>query len=137
MHEPKIKWQAAPSEKNLAAARSYLNLLFTDPQVAQLLRSLKRVPVRRFEAKDLLRASQTHLLKKKNKKVRDTLKDIKKGHAISPVLLVRGNGTTGVTLTIADGQHRICASWHWDEDCPIAACLAPLPRSAAPSKRRS
>jgi len=137
MREPKIKWEAAPSQKNLAAARSYLSLLFTDEQVAQLIRSLKKVPVRQFEAKDLLRASQTHLLKKKNKKVRDTLKDIKKGRAISPVLLVRGAGATGATLTIADGHHRICASWHWDEDCPIAVCLAPLPRSAAPSRRRS
>jgi hypothetical protein len=137
MREPPIKWEAAPAEKDLAAARSYLSLLFTDREVAQVLRNLKKAPLRQFEAKDLLRASQTHLLKKKNRKVRETLRDIRKGHAIAPVLLVRGAAAMGVTTTIADGHHRICASWHWDETCPIAVCLAPLPRASAPSKRRS
>ena len=53
----------------------------------------------------------------------DQLKKIKKGKKISPVLLVRGEGQSGVTLTIADGHHRICASWQWDENAPVACRL--------------
>lgn len=78
------------------------------------------------QAKDLLRASQTHLLDKDNPQVEAELKKIKKGKKLSPVLLVRGDGRNNVTLTIADGQHRICGSWYWDEDCPVACCVANL-----------
>jgi hypothetical protein len=42
------------------------------------------------------------------------------------VLIVRGDAAKGVTLTIADGYHRICASWQWDEDQEIACCIADL-----------
>ena len=77
-----------------------------------------------------MRASQTHLLEKDNPHVAASLKKIKKGKKLSPVLLVRGNGAHGVTLMIADGQHRICASWHWDEDEPVACCLASLAAEA-------
>jgi hypothetical protein len=49
------------------------------------------------------------------------LKKIKKGKQLSPILLVRGNLTTDVALQIADGYHRVCASYHTDEndDIPV------------------
>jgi hypothetical protein len=56
------------------------------------------------------------------------LKKIKKGEKMSPVLLIKGDAWHGVTLIIADGHHRICASWYLDEDAPIDCCLVPLPK---------
>jgi len=87
---------------------------------------LRDAPTVDYAAKDLLRASRTHLLDKDSPHVAEDLKKIKKGKKLSPVLLVRGDGRQGITLTIADGYHRICASWHWDERCPVACCLADL-----------
>ena len=56
------------------------------------------------------------------------LKKLKKGKALSPVLLVRGNAATGAAMTVADGYHRICASWYKDENIPIACRIVSLPR---------
>ena len=48
----------------------------------------------------------------------------RKGNALSPILLVRGDFATGVPLQIADGYHRVCASYHTDEntDIPVVSC---------------
>jgi hypothetical protein len=127
MSSKKIRWESVASEHDYEAARSYLTLLFSKRDVAAILKSLQRAPISEFPAKDLLRASQTHLLDKDNPKVREVLKDLKKGKSISPVLIVRGDAKLGATLTIADGHHRICAAWHFHEKCPISCCLAELP----------
>jgi hypothetical protein len=42
------------------------------------------------------------------------------------VLLVRGRLGAGVPLTVADGYHRICASYHLDENAPIPCRIADL-----------
>ena len=120
-------WLPKPSKQDCAAARDYLTLLFPPAPARKLADALARAPVIHRQAKDLLRASQTHLLDKDNPHVANQLKKIKKGRKMSPVLLVRGDAGTGVTLTIADGHHRICASWYWGEDAPIACCLVALP----------
>ena len=133
MPSKKIRWEKQAAEDDYDAALRYLTLLLPDREAKKVVAALRRAPTGEFAAKDLLRASQTHLLEKDNDKVRETLKDIKKGKAISPVLLVRGDARIGATLTIADGYHRICGSWHWHESCPIACCLADLP--STPKKK--
>ena len=120
-------WEKAPSEEDYEAAEKYLRLLFTDSQAKKLTTALRRASCIQYEAKDLLRASQTHLMGKDNPDVARILKKIKNKKKLSPVLLVRGHGSKAVTLTIADGYHRICASWHWDEKLPVACCLVDLP----------
>jgi hypothetical protein len=117
-------WEKAPVAEDYRAAHDYLTLLFSAAETARLVRRLRAAPTIQREAKDLLRASQTHLLDADNPHVANETKKIKKGKKISPVLLVRGEGRNGTTLIIADGHHRICASWYWDEDCPVACCLA-------------
>ena len=119
-------WEAKASTHDYAAAEKYLTLLFTDQEAKRLVKALRAAPTTEYEAKDLLRASQTQLLSKDDPHVAEDLKKIKKGKKLSPVLLVRGNDKSGVTLTIADGHHRICASWYRDEKCPVACCLASL-----------
>jgi hypothetical protein len=120
-------WEKAPSEEDFKAAEKYLRLLFSDGQAKTLTAALRRAPCIQYEAKDLLRASQTHLMSKDNPDVARNMKKIKKKKKLSPVLLVRGSGPKGVTLTIADGYHRICASWQWDEKLPVACCLVEMP----------
>jgi hypothetical protein len=120
-------WQRKAASEDYAAAQKYLSLLFAVGDATRLVKALRAAPTMEYEAKDLLRASQTHLLGKDSTHVADDLKKIKKGKKLSPVLLVRGRAGAGVTLTIADGYHRICASWHWDERCPVACCLVDLP----------
>jgi hypothetical protein len=117
-------WERKPASEDYRAAHDYLTLLFSEKQGTKIVQRLRAAPIILRQAKDLLRASQTHLLGEDNPQVAFELKKIKKGKKLSPVLLVRGNGLNGATLIIADGQHRICGSWHWDEDCPVACCLA-------------
>ena len=119
-------WESKPANEDYLAAHDYLSLLFTEIETRKIVDRLRRAPTTQREGKDLLRASQTHLLDADDPHVAADLKKIKKGKKLSPVLLVRGDGKHGVTLTIADGQHRICASWHWDENAPVACCIASL-----------
>ena len=126
MKDKDVIWENAPSEKDCKAAEKYLRLLFHDNQAKRLTAALRRAPCIAYEAKDLLRASQTHLATEDNPDVARDMKKIRKKKKLSPVLLVRGDGGNGVTLTIADGYHRICASWHWNEKLPVACCLVDL-----------
>ena len=116
-------WSRAPAPKDLTAARDYLSLVLADNELSGLIAALGNAPTIKRDAKDLLRASQTHLLEEDNTHVAKNLKRIKKGKKLSPVLLIRGDAPKGVTLTIADGHHRICASWYWNENEPVACRL--------------
>jgi hypothetical protein len=119
-------WESKPAKEDYAAAHDYLSLLFSEAETRKIVDRLRRAPTIQRQGKDLLRASQTHLLGEDDPHVAADLKKIRKGKKLSPVLLVRGDGRHAVTLTIADGQHRICASWHWDENAPVACCVAPM-----------
>ena len=55
------------------------------------------------------------------------LKRVAKGQLLSPVLLVRGRAGLGTALIVADGYHRICASYHLDEDADIHCRLVDAP----------
>ena len=116
-------WRKTPAAKDYGAAEDYLTLLFDETQARQLVHRLRSAkPVKR-QAKDLLRASRTRLLEENNPHVTAELKKIRKKKKLSPVLLVRGDAKRNMPLIIADGDHRICASWHLDEDAPVACCL--------------
>jgi hypothetical protein len=43
---------------------------------------------------------------------------------LSPILAVRGDLMTGVQLQIADGYHRVCASYYTDENTDIPVVIA-------------
>jgi hypothetical protein len=117
-------WERKAATEDYRAANEYLTLIFSEAQARSLVRKLRAAPTTKRQAKDLLRASQTQLLEKESPHVENDLKKIKKGKKLSPVLLIRGDGNRGVTLTIADGHHRICASWYWNEDVPVASALS-------------
>ena len=127
MAEDKI-WKNRPEDHDYPAAQEYLSLVVEEAVARKIVASLRRATTVHFKAKDLLRASQLFLLPRENSHVVADLKKIKKGNALSPVLLVRGNAATGAPMTVADGYHRICASWYRDENIPIACRIVSMPR---------
>ena len=107
-------WQDQPEEKDFLAARTYLSLLL-EPKQAKKLAELERASgLEHFMAKDILRASGLPLLSADNHEVAKDLSKVKSGTKLSPVLLVRGS-----PLWVADGYHRVCASYSLDEDAEI------------------
>jgi hypothetical protein len=113
------KWKHAPDEHDFPAAAKYLSLLADEPRVKALIETLHRAPPEHHMAKDILRAAGLPLLSVDNPHVASDLAKIKDGAALSPILLVRGDFVTGQALQIADGYHRVCASFHTDENTDI------------------
>jgi hypothetical protein len=120
-----VLWRSEPEEHNYPAAADYLALLATPGQINEILAALKKAPIVYKKAKDLLRASRLALLPVDNPHVASDLAKIKKGMQLSPILLVRGDLTNDVALQIADGYHRVCASYHIDENTDIPVKIVP------------
>jgi hypothetical protein len=120
-------WKREPDEHDYPAAADYLTLLL-DPVVAEkVVQELRDAPLVHRKAKDLLRASGLPLLDRDNPHVAGDLEKVRNGVKLSPVLLVRGDLATGRPLVVADGYHRICASYHLDENTDIPCRLGDLP----------
>lgn len=113
----KIKWLAAPEAHNFEAAASYLTLLYNTKRVATTIAALRKATLAEFKAKDIFRATRLSLLGVSNLHVENDIKKIKRGDAISPLLLVRDEEVGRVV--IADGYHRMCAVYRFDEDAWI------------------
>ena len=122
---PAVLWGDEPDEHDYPAAADYLALLATSEQISEIVTALKQAPVVHKKAKDLLRASQLALLPEDNPHVCRDLKKIKKGTRLSPILAVRGDLNTGVAMQIADGYHRVCASYYTDENTDIPVRIVP------------
>jgi len=120
-----VLWGDEPDEHDYPAAADYLALLATATQISDIVAALKQAPVVHKKAKDLLRASQLALLAEDNPHVQRDLKKIKKGTPLSPILAVRGDLNTGVAMQIADGYHRVCASYYTDENTDIPVRIVP------------
>jgi hypothetical protein len=112
-------WKDQPDEHDYPAAADYLSLLMPPARAKQIVRRLRAAPIFRWKGKDLLRTSRLPPLPPENFHVARDLKKVKEGKKLSPVLLVRGQLTADIPLTVADGYHRICASYHLDEDADI------------------
>jgi hypothetical protein len=124
---PKIRWKDDPEEHDYPAAADYLSLVLPDAVVTVALTGLRATPLTHRKAKDILRASGLPLLPKSNPHVAADLLKVSKGKALSPVLLVRGEARVAVPALIADGYHRVCASYHLDENSEIPCRLADFP----------
>jgi hypothetical protein len=123
-----VKWLEKPGAHDFPAAADYLALLADSDIVNELTQRLQLGTVVHKKAKDILRAAQLRLLPVDNAHVAADLSKIKKGNPLSPILLVRGDLVTGVPLQIADGYHRVCASYHTDENTDIPVVIAALNR---------
>jgi len=114
---PKIGWLNEVEEHDYPAAESYLNIIYPTTQVKDVVKKLRVAPVVEFKAKDVFRASGLSLLGVSNSHVAKDIKKIKKGKALSPLLLVRDTAIGKVV--IADGYHRMCAIYKFNEDALI------------------
>ena len=125
-----VRWAASPAEHDYPAAGAYLELLAPAALVDGLVALLAEAPTVHRDAKDILRAARLPLLPADNPAVRRDLRKIRKGTPLSPVLLVRGGLDAARNLQVADGYHRVCASYHVNENTPVACRLVTAP--AAP-----
>ncbi len=123
----KEHWKSTPDDHDYPAAHDYLSLVAPDVQVKALVKALMDAPIMKRQAKDLLRAGGLAVLPDTNVHVAKDLEKVNRGEQLSPVLLVRGDASRGAPLVVADGYHRICASYHLDEDADIPCRLVDRP----------
>jgi hypothetical protein len=117
-----IKWKPAATEKDIAAAKEYLTLVFKPQDVDAAIGKLskRRKIIEEFKAKDILRAAEMQLLPETNEDVRDEFRKIVKRTPFVPIILVR----KGHRLFIADGYHRTCAAYYLNKDSEVHCVLA-------------
>lgn len=115
--EYEIKWSSEPEEHDYPAAESYLSLLVDEDAVKTLIGKLRSAPVSKYKAKDIFRASDLSLLGVSNAHVEKDQRKIQSGRELSPLLLVRDSRSGRVV--IADGYHRLCAVYSYNEDAVI------------------
>jgi hypothetical protein len=114
-------WKDEPEAQDFPAAKSYLSLLIGPKAAGRLVKALrKEAAIQHFAAKDILRAASLPLLAADDSEVAADLEKVKHGIKLSPVLLVQG-----APLWVADGYHRVCASYHLDEKEPVPCLIAP------------
>lgn len=114
---PSIIWLNEPEEHDYPAALSYLKLIYDEMIASKYVEQLKAAEMATFTAKDIFRASGLSLLGISNSHVNRDRKKIKAAEELSPILLVRASIIGKVV--IADGYHRLCAVYSFDEDAVI------------------
>ena len=117
MKKISIKWLKTPQKHDYPAARAYLNLLLTPREARKIVDKLKRANVEQFAAKDILRAADVPLLPASDGDVKRDRQSIIQRTALSPLLLYRDPAFRRVI--IADGYHRLCAVYSFDEQAMI------------------
>jgi hypothetical protein len=118
-----VKWLDEPEAHDYDAAAAYLSMLAEKDTVDKTVAALKAAQPVSQKAKDILRAAELRLLPEANAHVRADLGKISDGKKLSPILLVRGSAVGGYALQIADGYHRVCASYLTDENTDIPCHL--------------
>jgi hypothetical protein len=110
-------WLKTPEDHDYPAAASYLELLYPRKKVLTLVADLRKAKITKYKAKDIFRASRLSLLGVSNSHVERDRQKIKQAVPLSPILLVRP-ADNGMVI-IADGYHRLCAVYSFDEDARI------------------
>ncbi|MDD5298176.1 MAG: hypothetical protein PHU46_14800 [Rhodocyclaceae bacterium] len=120
--QTEIHWLPDVEAHDYPAAESYLLIIYGEDRVAQMVATLRAAPIAQFKAKDIFRASQLSLLGVSNSHVQKDRDKILAGKSLSPLLLVRDpqNGK----VVIADGYHRLCAIYGFNEDALIHCKIA-------------
>ena len=113
----KIIWLTKPGDNDYQSSLSYLSLIFDIKSAKKLVKSLKKVSMTSFKAKDIFRSSGLSLLGISNGHIEKNTKKLQAGIGLPPVLLVRDDKQR--RLIIADGYHRLCSVYLIDEDADI------------------
>lgn len=126
------KWAADPAKHDYPSAGNYLSLLADEHLTGDLVDRLEKAPTVYHRANDILRAANLALLPLDDFRVEADLRKIVEGEILSPVLIIRGDILRGYPTTIADGYHRVCASYHLSEGTYIPCRIAELPVAEKP-----
>jgi hypothetical protein len=124
MSKRQLTWKKKPEAEDYRGALAFLSLTCSEIEAKKLVRALRKSRTIEHTAKDLLRASELPLLPRDEPHVDDDLRRIHKRKSLAPILLVQGEMTKGVPLTVADGYHRICAICYYDENALIPCRMA-------------
>jgi hypothetical protein len=118
-----VKWLPKPEKRDFQAAEDYLSLIMPAKRAAGYRKRLSaaRNDITHRKARDILRASRLELLGEDNKHVASDLRKAASGAALSPIMLLRGDDEH--PLIVADGYHRVCASYWIDENTDIPCVL--------------
>jgi hypothetical protein len=96
--KPVIIWLPEPEAHDYPAAASYLRLLFDPTAVALQINRMVHASMIEFKAKDIFRASGLSLLGISNSHVKANQRKIRKGQALSPLLLVADDNRVVATI---------------------------------------
>lgn len=113
----KIECLSEPQKHDYSSAESYLTLTLEQQAAKNVVKELERAEMSEFPEKDIFRASGLSLLGVSNSHVEKDRPKIILNERLSPLLLFRGQH--GGKLVIADGYHRLCAVYTFDEDAMI------------------
>lgn len=94
-----------------------MSLIYPPKDTKKLVKKLRHAPMVEYHAKDVFRASRLPLLGAKNYHVKKVRQKIFAGLALTPILLVRDEANGKVI--IADGYHRMCGVYSFDEDAML------------------
>jgi hypothetical protein len=135
----KLRWRGQPASGNYAAAGAYLSLLMREAEARKVVGGLGRraapplvvapwgpPPTTRQKPKDLERASGLQLLPPDDPGVQAEVKKSRQGKALAPILVLRGRLDDCRPLVIADGYHRMCASYYVNPAAEIPCRVADL-----------
>ena len=117
-----IQWSHEAEEHDYPAALSYLGLLYDEPTSAAHVNKLRRAPISQSKAKDIFRASSLSLLGISNSHVKKDQQKIQSAEPLSPLLLIRDSANGKVI--VADGYHRLCAVYSYDENAIVPCKIA-------------
>jgi hypothetical protein len=118
MNTTKIKWFDKPQKHDYSAAQAYLSLTMEVQEAKAIAAELKKSKMTSFLAQDIFRSSGLSLLGVSNGDVERVRAQIIRNEEISPLLLYRDKSNR--KLVIADGYHRLCAVYGFDEEAVIS-----------------
>lgn len=118
-----VKWLDESEGHDYDAAADYLTMVAEPDRVDKTVAALRDAKTVYRKAKDILRAARLGLLPETNPHVKADLAKIHAGKKLSPILLVRGAAVASMPMEIADGYHRVCASYLTDENTDIPCRL--------------
>jgi hypothetical protein len=111
-----VQWKKDVAHHDYAAASSYLSIRFGESRAQEVSEQLRKVPVIRRRANDILRATRRDPLPLSDPGVLKDLQKVLAGQKLSPILVADGD--------IADGYHRVSLAYALDPyaDVPLKLC---------------
>jgi hypothetical protein len=116
----KIKWRDDVASHDYDSAEAYLSLKLDSDAVGKVIKRLRKAPLTRRRANDILRAAGLTAAPLDDPGVLKDLIKVIEGTRLSPVLVVGGGGSAD----IADGYHRVSLIYRIDPYGEIPLKLA-------------